>query len=163
MPKAVQGKSLTAGLTGLQRDGLPGVRRWRRLPGRRFVIIHSRRRGRVDIDAAAEDERRQEHAQHTKSHARIVYPSSLRRQRRDGVACAATGKKCCGSWSSDSPPSDRSGAVPIDHPRHCDARSLQIRVVIAPGVVHTRKPHLPSGQTPKTEKGPAFEASPWDG
>jgi hypothetical protein len=75
------GESLTAGSTGLQRDGLPGVRRRRRLPGRRFVIIHLRRRGRVDIDAAAEDERGQEQAEYKKSHAQIVFPPGLFRQR----------------------------------------------------------------------------------
>jgi hypothetical protein len=83
-----QGRSLTAGSTGLQRDGLPGVRRWRRLPGRRFVIIHLRRRGRVDIDAAAEDERRQEQAEYKKSHAHIVFPPGLSRQRSVGTAMA---------------------------------------------------------------------------
>jgi hypothetical protein len=51
-----------AGLMGLQLDGLPSLRRWRRLPSRRFVIVHPRRRGCVDIDAAAEDERREEQA-----------------------------------------------------------------------------------------------------
>jgi hypothetical protein len=44
----------------------------------------------VDIDAAAEDERCQEQAQHTKSHVRIIYLPSLCRQRRDGIGCAAT-------------------------------------------------------------------------